>query len=282
MKILVKKDSTLLKYLDDNIDMPNKRIKQYLKFGSIYVDNVKTTKHNYLLKPGMTIVINTKNKSKTQLPFEIVFEDEYIIVVNKPAGLLSIGTAKERENTVYRIVSNYLKAKNPRAKVFVVHRLDKDTSGLVILAKSEKMKNQLQENWNTFASLREYTAVVEGHVKKEKDKIVQYLRETKTNLVYETKPKDGKEAITNFELIKEGTQNSLLKINIETGRKNQIRVAMKTINNPILGDKKYGNPKNNEKRLYLHANRLKLFHPIIKKEILFEIPIPIEFKQAVK
>jgi len=278
MKLVVTKDSLLLDYLYENLDMPKRRVKQYLTHGSIYVNNSKVTKYDYKLIKGMNIIIDTDNKNKKDLPFEIVFEDDHIIVVNKPSGLLTIATNKEKEKTLYHIVREYLVSKNKFSKVFIVHRLDKDTSGIVVLAKDEKTKNKLQENWNEYVSLREYVAVVHGKLKKSEDKIIQNLKETKTNLVYVAK--EGKEAITNYKVIKENDDYSLVSINIETGRKNQIRVAFKTLNHPILGDKKYGE-KDNFDRLYLHANRLKMYYPEIKKDILFETSIPNEFKKII-
>ena len=278
MKIVVNKEDKLLEYLYNNLDMPKKRVKQYLTHGAIYVNNSKITQFDYKLMPGMNIVIDTDNKNKKELPFDIVFEDEHIIVVNKPSGLLTIATEKEKEKTLYHIVREYLVSKNKYAKVFIVHRLDKDTSGLVVLAKDEKTKNKLQENWNEFVSLREYVAIVHGKLKNKEDKIIQKLKENKTNLVYVSKEDDAKEAITNYKVIKETDNYSMVSINIETGRKNQIRVAFATLKNPIVGDKKYGE-KDNETRLYLHANRLKMYYPEIKKDILFEIPTPNEFKK---
>jgi 23S rRNA pseudouridine1911/1915/1917 synthase len=278
MKIIVDKETKLLEYLYEQLDMPKKRVKQYLTHGSIYVNNSKVTQFDYKLLPGMNIVIDTDSKNKKELPFDIVFEDDHIIVVNKPSGLLSIATEKEKEKTLYHIVREYLVSKDKYARVFIVHRLDKDTSGLVVLAKDEKTKNKLQENWNEFVSLREYVAVVHGKLKNKEDRIIQKLKENKTNLVYVSKDDDAKEAITNYKVIKETDNYSMVSINIETGRKNQIRVAFSTLKNPIVGDKKYGE-KDNETRLFLHANRLKMYYPEIKKDILFEIPTPNEFKK---
>ncbi len=278
MKIKVNKNGELLEYLYNNLDMPKKKIKQYLTHGSIFVNNVKVRQYNYPVINGMDIVIDTDSKNKKVLPFEVLFEDDNIIVVNKPAGLLTIATAKEKEKTLYHIVSEYLKSKDRNARVFIVHRLDKETSGIVVLAKNEKIKNQLQENWNNYVSLREYVAVVHGHLKKSEGRIVQNLKETKTNLVYVTKHDDGKEAITNYKVIKDSGKYSLVSINIETGRKNQIRVAFASLGNPIVGDNKYG-IKDRENRLCLHANRLKMYYPVIKKDILFETSNPVEFKK---
>lgn len=279
MKITVKKEGELLDYLYNNIDMPKKRIKQYLTHGAIFVNNTKTTKYNYRILPGMTIMIDTDSKNKKTLPFDILFEDDHIIVVNKPSGLLTIATAKEKEKTLYHIVREYLVSKDKNARVFIVHRLDKDTSGIVVLAKDEKTKNKLQENWNEYVSLREYVAVVHGRLNKESDRIVQKLKETKTNLVYVSRDNDGKEAITNYKVIKENDDYSMVSITLETGRKNQIRVAFNTLHHPIVGDKKYSTIKDNESRLFLHANRLKMYYPEIRKDILFETSTPNEFKK---
>lgn len=282
MKLIVEKDGELLDYLYSKLDMPKKRIKQYLTHGAIFVNNNRTTKYNYKLVPGMNIVIDTDNKNKKTLPFDILFEDDHIIVVNKPSGLLTIATNKEKDKTLYHIVREYLVSRDRNARIFIVHRLDKDTSGIVVLAKDEKTKNKLQENWNEYVSLREYIAVVYGKMPKESDRIIQYLKETKTNLVYVSRHDDGKEAITNYKVIKENDNYSELSINIETGRKNQIRVALATLKHPIVGDKKYGDPKDKETRLFLHANRLKMYYPELKKEILFETQIPSEFKKIIK
>ncbi len=279
MKITVKKEGELLDYLYNNIDMPKKRIKQYLTHGAIFVNNTKTTKYNYRILPGMTIMIDTDSKNKKTLPFDILFEDDHIIVVNKPSGLLTIATVKEKEKTLYHIVREYLVSKDKNARVFIVHRLDKDTSGVVVLAKDEKTKNKLQENWNEYVSLREYVAVVHGRLNKESDRIVQKLKETKTNLVYVSRDNDGKEAITNYKVIKENDDYSMVSITLETGRKNQIRVAFNTLHHPIVGDKKYSTIKDNESRLFLHANRLKMYYPEIRKDILFETSTPNEFKK---
>lgn len=282
MKLIAKNEGELLDYLYNNLDIPKKRIKQYLTHGSIYVNNSRVKQYNYKLFPGMNIVIDTDSKNKKSLPFDIVFEDDNIIVVNKPSGLLTISTSKEKERTLFHIVREYLVSKDKNSKVFIVHRLDKDTSGIVILAKNEKIKKQLQDNWNEYVSLREYVAIVHGHLKKKNDRIVQMLSETKTNLVYVSKKDDAKEAITNYKVIKENDDYSLVNINIETGRKNQIRVAFSSLGNPILGDKKYSNIKDGLNRLYLHANRLKIYYPIIKKDILFEVANPSEFKKIME
>ena len=281
MKLVVNKDSELLEYLYEHLDMPKKRVKQYLVHGAVYVNEDRVTQYNYPLVAGMKIMIDTNSKNSRNLPFSIIFEDDHLLVVNKPSGLLTIATEKEKERTLYHIVRDYVVSKNPHGRIFIVHRLDKDTSGIVLFAKDEKTKNQLQENWNDYVSLREYTAIVCGHPKEESGQIVQYLKETKTNLVYVSPREEGKKAITNYSVLKTSDKYSMLKVTIETGRKNQIRVAFASKKMPILGDKKYGE-KSKVNRLYLHANRLKIYYPVIKKDILFETSIPTEFKKMMQ
>ena len=204
---------------------------------------------------------------------DIIYEDKYIIIINKPYKLLTVGNDKERDNTLYHKVSLYLKRKNKSNKVFIVHRLDYDTSGLIIFAKDSKTKMILQENWNNV--IRKYMAIVNGKMEKDKDTLKSFLKETKTNLVYSTN-KDGKLAITNYKTILRTDKYSLLDIMIETGRKNQIRVQLSDINHSIVGDKKYG-LKGSFKRMYLHAYYLKFIHPITKENLEFELDVPKEF-----
>ncbi|MCX4365197.1 MAG: RNA pseudouridine synthase [Bacilli bacterium] len=208
---------------------------------------------------------------------DIIYEDKELIVVNKPAHMLTIATEDEKVNTLYHKVYEYLKRKNKSNKVFIVHRLDRDTSGIVLFAKNQKLKELLQNDWNNCAITREYIAVVEGYVDPVKQTIKEYLKETKTLLTYATDDSSGKEAITEYEVIKRSKAFSTLKINIKTGRKNQIRVAMQNINHPIIGDKKYGSTKNPLRRICLHALKLEIIHPISKKVYTFETRHPREF-----
>ncbi|MBQ6538882.1 MAG: RluA family pseudouridine synthase [Bacilli bacterium] len=279
MEIIVKKDGELLDYLVNNTDISRKNLKKYLTHGSIYVNNTSTTKYNYKVVTGNKIFIDTNSKSIKKLPFTILFEDDHIIVVDKPSGLLTMAT--EKEKTLYHMIREYLVSKDKRNKVFIVHRLDKDTSGVVIFSKDEKTKKLLQNNWNEFVKLREYTLVCHNKLKEDEGRIINYLKETKTKLVYTTSKDKGIEAITNYKVIKSNDKYSLVSVFLETGRRNQIRVAFSSMGNPIVGDKVYG-IKDNENRLYLHANRLKIYYPHIKKEILFESKNPIEFKKIMK
>ncbi len=207
---------------------------------------------------------------------DIIYEDKSIIVVNKPSHLLTISTDNEKEKTLFHKVIMYEKRKNKNNKVFVVHRLDKDTSGLIVFAKDEKLKYKLQNNWDKEAK-RGYVAVVHGHTK-DKDILRSYLAETKTLMVYSTDSKNGKLAITEYEKLKENKKLTLLKIKIKTGRKNQIRVQLNDNGNSIVGDKKYGESKFDPlRRLCLHANYLEIIHPITNKKMVFETEIPKDF-----
>ena len=170
--------------------------------------------------------------------------------------------------------------KNKHAKIFIIHRLDKETSGVLMFAKNEYSKNVFQENWNELVKKRSYIAIVEGILEKKEATLKNYLKETSTHLVYVSKNKDGKEAITSYKVVKQGKKYSELKIEIETGRKNQIRVQLANINHPIVGDKKYG--LGDEKRLFLHADLLEIYNPILKKKMSFKSTAPKAFIAKVK
>jgi RluA family pseudouridine synthase len=205
---------------------------------------------------------------------KIIYEDKFIIVVDKPAHLLTIATEKEKDQTMYHKVLMYEKKKNKNNRIYIVHRLDKDTSGLLLFAKDEKTKEYFQNNWTNV--IRKYVAVVEGKVEKKEDTIKSYIKEEK-NFISHSSNKDGKLAITNYKLLNTSKSYSLLEIDIKTGRKNQIRVHMKEMNHPIIGDKKYGSKTNPLKRLGLHANILEFIHPITKETIHLESKIPDNF-----
>ncbi len=159
----------------------------------------------------------------------IIYEDKSIIVINKPAGILTVSTPKEKERTLYHEVSDYVKKSNPKLKIYIVHRLDKDTSGIVMFAKNKNVKYAYQNNWDNLVVKRGYVAVVNGVLERKTGVIKSYLKETKTLFVYSTNDnKNGKLAITNYKVVSENKNYSLIDIDIKTGRKNQIRVHMRT------------------------------------------------------
>lgn len=215
---------------------------------------------------------------KRKKKLDIIYEDKEILVVNKPSGILTVSTPKEKEKTLFHEVSDYVKKSNPKAKVFIIHRLDKDTSGIVMFAKNQNVKYAYQNAWDNLVIKRGYTAVVDGVLEKKKSIIKSYLKETKTLLVYSSNDKkNGKLAITSYNVVKETKKYSMLSIDIKTGRKNQIRVHMKDINHPILGDKKYGNKKSPLNRLMLHAGELIIINPKTKKKMEFISKTPKSF-----
>lgn len=256
----------LLEYLYKNINKSKNTIKNLLKNGNIYVNDKVITKYNYLLKETDKVEIRNKINN-----IDIIYEDKDIIVVDKPYNLLTISTNNEKEKTLYHMVSDYVKKNNKNSKIFVVHRLDKDTSGLVVFAKSEVIKNKLQDNWDKVN--REYIAIVEG---KTKDKgIIKTYLEEKNNRVFSSNK--GKLAITEYKKIKSNDKYTMLNINIKTGRKHQIRVHLKEMGNSIIGDKKYGCNGNPIKRMALHAYKLEF--KLNNKEYKFKIDIPNNFKK---
>lgn len=210
---------------------------------------------------------------------DILYEDKFLIIVNKPSNLLTISTEKEKQRTLYSYVYDYLKKKNKRNKVFVVHRLDKDTSGIVMFAKDENTKFYMQENWDKVK--RNYVAIVNGKVENKKGVLKNYLNETSTHFTYVVNDKNGKLAITEYEKILENKKYTMLSLNLKTGRKNQIRVQLSNMGNSIVGDKKYGIRKDPIRRMALHANYMEFVHPKTKENIIIDIDIPNSFVNLV-
>ena len=207
---------------------------------------------------------------------KIIYEDKYLIIVNKPAGEFTISRDNHYDNNLYDEVKEYVKKQNPKNKIFIVHRLDKDTSGLVLFAKNEKVKYDLQSNWQNVE--RKYYAVVIGKLNETNATLKDLLYETKgLDVVVTNIKKIGKLAITNFDVIENNNKYSLLDINIETGRRNQIRVQLANTGHPILGDKKYGKVK--YKRMMLEAYYLKFVHPVTKKVCCAELPLNNDFEK---
>lgn len=271
--------------------MPGKsrsKVKLLLSRKQVSIDGTPISQFNHPLKPGQKVEIRKSGKQSYQgvkqaRKLEVVYEDAEIIVIEKPAGLLSISTEKEKRATAYSLLSNYMKEKDPESKIFVVHRLDRETSGLMMFAKSQEIKFHLQELWANTVIERSYIAVVEGHVEKDDGVISSYLVEGKTFMVHSSQnPKSGKKAITNFKTLERKRGFSLLKVNLDTGRKNQIRVHMQDIGHSIVGDKKYGATVSPFKRLGLHAQQLSFAHPVSGKKIFFESKIPEVFLNLFK
>jgi 23S rRNA pseudouridine1911/1915/1917 synthase len=277
----VPEDTELLVFLLTNITNRSRSdIKTLLRDKQIYVDGQPISQFNHSLKPEQVVEVKWKKAPEEQKlrGLSIIFEDQYLIIIEKQAGVLSIATEKQKDNTAYSTLSSYVKKQDPRNRIFVVHRLDRETSGLMMFAKSEKIQKLLQESWNATIEERTYLAVVEGYVEKKQDTITSYLVESKALVVYSSKnPEVCQQAITHYEVLRSNKNFSLLKVNLETGRKNQIRVHAKDIGHSVVGDEKYGAKTDPIKRLGLHAWVLAFKHPITKKDLRFESEIPLKF-----
>jgi 23S rRNA pseudouridine1911/1915/1917 synthase len=277
-KYIVKENEILIEFLKKMFSNLSKNsVKSLLHNEKVFVNGNMTTKYNYELNVGDVVEI----REKVAKNIDIIYEDKDIIVINKPSGLLTVATEKEKNKTAYHLVMEYLKKKNKNNRIFIIHRLDKDTSGIIMFAKNERAKHLYQDNWNDIVKKRCYYAVIDGKMENKEGTIKSYLKEN-GNMVYSVKDRSGKLAITEYKVLKERKNISLLDINLKTGRKNQIRVHMKENKTPILGDLKYGEKSKLINRLALHAYKLELVNPVTKKLLTFEINMPNEFKMLFK
>lgn len=277
-KYIVKENEILIEFLKKTFgNLSKNSVKSLLHNEKVFVNGNMTTKYNYELNIGDVVEI----REKIAKNIDIIYEDKDIIVINKPSGLLTVATEKEKNKTAYHLVMEYLKKKNKNNRIFIIHRLDKDTSGIIMFAKNERAKHLYQDNWNDIVKKRCYYAVIDGKMENKEGTIKSYLKEN-GNMVYSVKDRSGKLAITEYKVLKERKNISLLDINLKTGRKNQIRVHMKENKTPILGDLKYGEKSKLINRLALHAYKLELVNPVTKKLLTFEINMPNEFKMLFK
>lgn len=263
--------------------MPDKSrntIKSILAHRQISVNNQVITKFDYPLEAGQQVKVNW-NKVEEEPRYnglKILYEDPYIIVIDKQAGLLSIATAKERQQTAYFILTEHVRKVNRKNRVYIVHRLDKDSSGVMMFAKSIEVQEILQRDWEKAVIDRKYVVVVEGMVEEPQGTIISWLKESSALIMYSCKfDNGGQKAITHYQVLKKSEDYTLLEAKLETGRKNQIRVHMQSIGHSIIGDKKYGSTQNPIKRLGLHALLLAFKHPVTGEEMRFETNIPKNF-----
>ena len=282
----VKEQNELMKFLIENLPNKNRNnIKSLLKNKQVLVDGAAISQFNHPLNPGQEVMITESRFSdKDMKGIKVVYEDEYLIAIEKASGILSIATDKEREKTAYNIVKNYVKSRNPLEKLFIVHRLDRETSGVMIFAKTEEMQQLLQTNWQKMVLERTYVAVVEGKVEKNSDTIISYLKENSAFVTFSSdKEIEGsKKAVTHYTVLKRSKGFSLVEANIETGRKNQIRVHMQSLGHSVVGDKKYGATTNPLGRLGLHAKSIIFKHPKTGKVLSFQTGIPAKFSGMFK
>jgi 23S rRNA pseudouridine1911/1915/1917 synthase len=209
----------------------------------------------------------------------ILWEDDVLIVVEKKSGLLSVAAGNTRDKTAFNIVQEYVQQSNPRARVFVVHRLDQFTSGILIFAKTQQVQDMLRASWSTYVVDRRYVAITEHVPAQPEGKISSYLAENKAMKVYSTQdPAAGKLAVTRYRVVKTSGDFAQVDVEILTGRKNQIRVHLSEMGCPVAGDRKYGAVTNPAGRLMLHNYLLQFVHPLTREHKTFELPMPKCFK----
>lgn len=282
--IIVEENATLLPTLFAHFtDRSKTTVKSYLAHRQVSVNGCITTQFDTPLKPGDRVEVNFGHarEAVSHPMLRIVYEDDDLIVVEKRNGLLSVATDKQIMRTAYSILSEHVKQEDVRNKIFVLHRLDRETSGLMMFAKSEEVKVKIQSRWEETVVERKYFAVVEGVVEKNEGVISTYLTESKAMKVYVTAKEEGKIANTGFRVLKRSSKNdvTLLELELETGRKNQIRAHLEFVGHPIIGDKKYGSKRALIRRVALHAGVLSFIHPVTGVRHDFSTPIPRKFTE---
>ena len=278
--------------------MAKSSVKQLLGQRRVKVGNAVQTRHDFALKPGDIVTVSSGrgNSQLTHPKLKIVYEDDDLIVVNKQPGLLTVSaTPGSTETTAFSILRAYVKKQNARAGIYVVHRLDRETSGLLVFARSEELQHYMREYWRELVTERTYIALAEGVLNPREGKITTWLTEDKRNAVVYSSPVDdgGDIAITNYKTLKVSPINnnqspitnhlySLVELHLETGRTNQIRVHLASKGCPVVGDRKYGhgNESSPIDRLCLHAKVLAFIHPVTEKTVRFESPVPKEFNRV--
>ncbi len=270
--------TTLLEFLFAS--MPDRKrtpVKNMLRYGQVRVNGTPTTQHDLPVAAGDKVEVNLTRAFQvfSHRRVKIVYEDDDILVIEKGYGLLSMGTGKAGEETAYSLLREYLKRKDPRNKIFIIHRLDRDTSGIMMFAKTQEAKEAMQHNWNNMVLNRKYLCLVEGRVQKPEGVIRSYLIENSRMEVYSTDDPDagGQLAVTRYRVVADRGGYTLMEVELDTGRKNQIRVHMKDIGHPIAGDRKYGARTSPLHRLALHAATLRFVHPVTRKEMNFSAPV---------
>lgn len=281
----VTEDTTLLPFLLETIRGKSRNnVKSLLARKLVAVDGKPESRFDTPLTAGQTVtILSVSAPGMSSLPFPILYEDEYLIAVSKPAGLLSVGNERERVKTAYRAVSDYVKTRHMDNKIYVLHRLDRETSGVLLFARDPETQKLFQEHWNDCVTKRGYYAVVEGAPRPDHGTVISHLIETATHLVFSGEPGlNSRRAVTHYRTMAAGGGFALLDVTIDTGRKNQIRVHMKDLGHPVAGDKQYEGRTNPLGRLCLHAYELSLIHPATGKPMSFVSRMPREFSRLVR
>lgn len=276
--------SELLEWLLANLKQSRSKVKATLQGRGVRVGGKVVTQFDYRLEPGMKVAVS-KVKKAAELKsryVRLVYEDRHLVVVEKQAGILSMA-AGHSSLTVKAVLDDYFRRSNQRCTAHVVHRLDRDTSGLMIYAKDMQAEQILEHEWHERVYDRRYVAVVSGEMERDEGTVASWLRDNKAYITYSS-PVDngGKYAVTHYHTLARTTQHSLVEYVLETGRKNQIRVHSADIGHPVCGDVKYGNGDDPIGRLCLHAYVLCFVHPITNRRLEFETPVPVAFRKLFK
>lgn len=279
--MVVQNEAPLLEWLLENVKQSKSKIKATLQNRGIKVNKRMVTQYDFALKPGDKIAISTskKNDKFQSRHLKLVYEDRYIVVVEKNPGILSMAAGHSSLN-VKTILDDYFKKTRQKCNAHVVHRLDRDTSGLMIYAKDMQTEQILERDWHNIVYDRRYVAVLSGQLEEEQGTIANWLKDNKAYVTYSS-PVDngGKYAVTHFCLLDRNDTHSLVEFKLETGRKNQIRVHSADMSHPVCGDIKYGNGDDPLHRLCLHAYVLCFYHPITHQPMEFDTPIPMNFRK---
>ena len=287
MDYKVQEKKQLLAFLLEDVPrLSRTKAKSLLKYGQIAVNGKTQKAFDYELRVGSVVSVSqsTKEQARTSARLDILFENDELIVINKPDGLLSVTADGPGEETAHSLVEEYLKTKDSKSKAYVVHRLDQYTSGVLLFAKNNQLRLKLQEKWNELVTTRKYYAIVEGSLEKKQGVIRSWLSEGEGFVMRSSKrqTEGSKEAVTVYEVLQETETLSLLDVSLETGRKNQIRVHMYELGHPVAGDKKYRATSNPLKRLGLHAYKLELRHPGTDEVMCFQTQMPKSFRRVLK
>jgi 23S rRNA pseudouridine1911/1915/1917 synthase len=283
----VDQPAELLPYLFAHWPLTKKKqVRIWLKHGAVMVNGQIVSQFNHALRPGDVVAIRADRYAPPQTELacgiKVHYEDATLIVIDKPANLLSIASEAEQEKTAYFQLTNYLRDGNPNARerVWIVHRLDRETSGLMVFAKTAEAKAALQTNWDKFE--KRYLAIAEGNLPKDGGVFDSYFDETNPFKVFSVPRTDTtRHAVTHYRVLKRGKGRTLVELTLETGRRHQIRVHLKDAGCPVIGDEKYGAKSNTTRRLGLHSHALRFTHPVTGKELYFESRIPVELARLV-
>ncbi len=281
---VVNDEAPLLEWLIANIKGSRSKIKATLQGRGIKVNGKCVTQFDFPLKPGMKIAVSQtkKNDQFKSRYVKLVYEDRWLVVVEKNIGILSMAAGHKSLN-VKSVLDNYFQKTGQKCRAHVVHRLDRDTSGLMVYAKDMETEQIFEHNWHEIVYDRRYVAVVSGEVAENEGTIANWLKDNKAYVTYSS-PVDngGKYAVTHFHVLDRTTEHSLVEYQLETGRKNQIRVHSADMGHPVCGDTKYGNGDDPIHRLCLHACVLCFWHPITRERMEFDTPVPTSFRQIFK